>query len=221
MLNLSNIELIALNCINPEDSVKALLYSSKNIKFGAIKLFSHYKPANLPDQIQWIQIPKLTYQGASWFSIEESYKHCNLDYWLSIHDDGFVINPHLWDNKFLEYDWVGAPWPPEYEWLYTENRPGNRVGNGGFVLKSKKLLKTVSQTIKYRGGSDDVMICNDFYHTLFKKGIKYAPVEIAMKFSLENPIPECDFNLNNTFGFHGKGHKGTQFQEKLDLLKEI
>ena len=29
MLNLNNIELISVNCVYPEDSVKALLYSSK------------------------------------------------------------------------------------------------------------------------------------------------------------------------------------------------
>jgi len=51
-----------------------------------------------------------------------------------------------------------------------------------------------------------------------------------MKFSLESKIPECDFNLNNCFGFHGKGrpedvqvHDGYyhQFQEKIKLLDTI
>ena len=32
-----NIELISVNCVYPEDSVKALLYSSKDINFSKIK----------------------------------------------------------------------------------------------------------------------------------------------------------------------------------------
>ena len=33
---------------------------------------------------------------------------------------------------------------------------------------------------------------------LTEKGIKYAPVDLASKFSRESPIPE-----NHVFGFHG------------------
>jgi hypothetical protein len=51
-----------------------------------------------------------------------------------------------------------------------------------------------------------------------------------MKFSLESKIPECDFNLDNCFGFHGRGdprnscdHDGfyQQFQDKIKLLETL
>ena len=51
-----------------------------------------------------------------------------------------------------------------------------------------------------------------------------------MKFSLESKIPECEYNLNNCFGFHGRGypknvcdHDGEymQFQDKQKLLETI
>ena len=47
MINLSNIDLISVNCVDPENSVRALLYSSKDIEFGSLKLFAHYKPNNI------------------------------------------------------------------------------------------------------------------------------------------------------------------------------
>ena len=25
--------------------------------------------------------------------------------------DGHIVNPHLWTNEFLKYDYIGAPWP--------------------------------------------------------------------------------------------------------------
>jgi hypothetical protein len=69
-----------------------------------------------------------------------------------------------------------------------------------------------------------------YYDYFIANNCKYAPVEVAMKFSLESRIPECEYNLNNCFGFHGRGnpesvavHDGfyQQFQEKCKLLDTI
>ena len=65
------------------------------------------------------------------------------------------------------------------------------------------------------------------YDYFVSSGCKYAPVEIAMKFSLESVIPECEMNLDNCFGFHGKGDswvfkdKGHLFIEKMNLLNNM
>ena len=40
MINLSNIDLISVNCVDPENSVRALLYSSKDIDFAELVLIS-------------------------------------------------------------------------------------------------------------------------------------------------------------------------------------
>ena len=45
----------------------------------------------------------------------------------------------LWDPKFLNYDYIGALWPH-----YKENQ----VGNGGFSLRSKKLLESSRKLIE-------------------------------------------------------------------------
>ena len=40
-----------------------------------------------------------------------------------------------------------------------------------------------------------------------------------MKFSLELPVAECEYNLENTFGFHGKC--SAQHINKIQLLDEM
>lgn len=211
MKKLLNVDLISINCVNPEQSVKALLYSSEQIEFGSIKLFAHYKPSNITDKIEFILIEKLTHQTINWFAINKLSDYINNEFMLSIHDDGFVINADKWSDEFLEYDYIGAPWP-DLDWCKK-----NRVGNGGFVLKSKKFMN-LEQSLPYTPNHNDTYVTN-IHHDFFKMyGCKYAPVEVAGKFSLEHDIPEVEYDLNNTFGFHGKLTQ--QVLDKIKLLEK-
>jgi hypothetical protein len=223
ILNLNNITILCVDGVNPENGLKALKYSMKHINFGSAKLLSHIQPVNIPDTIQFVKIEKLTHDSYSPFMLHELHRYVDTDFCLTIHDDGFVINPHLWNDNFLNYDYVGAPWHhtiPYYGQKY-------RVGNGGFSLRSKKLIdlcKNLNST-----GHEDSTICIRNRDYLESNGCKFAPVEVAMKFSLEEQIDECEFNLNNTFGFHGRGDPNMdpsrghyqQFLNKIKLLKEI
>lgn len=211
MKQLPNIDLISVNCVNPEQSVKALLYSSKHIEFGSIKLLAHYKPNNLTSDIEYIEIPPQTHTSMNWFHLNKLPNYINNEFMLSIHDDGFIINPHLWLDEFLNYDYIGAPWP-QSEWCQK-----NRVGNGGFVLKSKKFLE-IESSIPYTLLHNDVVVTNIYYDHFTQFGCKYADLNLASKFSLELEIPECTFDLSNTFGFHGKHHQ--QSIDKIKLLEE-
>jgi len=220
-LNLDNITLLSYNNVNPLQSVKALLYSSKKIKFARMVLVSNKKPEKIPPEIEWIPTKGTSHKDSCEFPYKELPNIIKTEYYLGIHDDGFVINPHLWDNNWFNYDYIGAPWK-NYGQI-------NRVGNGGFVFKSNKFIQ-LTKHLQYRGTHDDGELTNDYYHFFTKCGCKYAPVEIAMKFSLESRIPECDYDINNCFGFHGRGnpnlisvHDGfyQQFQEKCKLLDEV
>jgi hypothetical protein len=80
------------------------------------------------------------------------------------------------------------------------------VGNGGFSLRSKKLLDIPSNFnmpfLEERGFyNEDGNICVYNRDFLLEHGIKYAPVDIAAKFSREILIPEYASIV--TFGFHG------------------
>ena len=60
MFKLDNVALLSINTHNPEASVKALRYSSKEIQFKNIKILSHRIPNNLifDDAIEFCKIPK-------------------------------------------------------------------------------------------------------------------------------------------------------------------
>jgi hypothetical protein len=73
-------------------------------------------------------------------------------------------------------------------------------------------------------GHEDANICIRYRDSLESHGCVFAPVDVAMKFSLEEQIPECEFNLNNTFGFHGRGDPNMDpsrghYQQFLDRIK--
>ena len=121
---------------------------------------------------------------------EELPQRLNTDFALIIQFDGFVLNPSSFTNFFYEFDYIGAPWP------------GATVGNGGFSLRSKRLIQTLTNyraSIRFND-PEDLTICRYLRPMLEdRNNIRFAPVEVARYFSVENenvkhPIP---------FGFHG------------------
>jgi hypothetical protein len=220
-IQLKNVTALSLNCVNPIQSAKALLYSAKHIDFAELILVSNERPANLPSDITFVKTNKTSHKDSCEFTYTELPDLIKTEYYLGLHDDGFVINPHLWNDDYFNYDYIGAPWKN-----YGQR---NRVGNGGFVLKSNKFIQ-LTRHIKYLGTHDDGELTNTYYNYFTHHGCKYAPVEVAMKFSLESKIPECDYNLDNCFGFHGRGKPETvsvhdgfyqQFQDKCKLLETV
>lgn len=220
-LQLKNISLISFNCVDPIRSAKALLYSSKHIDFAKMILVSNKKPVQLPSNIEFVETDAKTHKDSCQWTYTGLPYLVDTDYCLFIHDDGFVINPHLWNPEWLQYDYIGAPW--------KNFGQINRVGNGGFCLRSRKFFELMKR-IEYRGTHCDTELTNDYYQYFIQNGCRYAPVEVAMKFSLESRIFECEYDINNCFGFHGRGmpetisvHDGyyQQFQDKCKLLDGV
>lgn len=130
-------------------------------------------------------IPK-SKEEYSKFIINELPGLVTTDHVLIIQSDGFITNPECWMDDFLNYDFIGAPWPfPPY------------VGNGGFSLRSRKLLEAC-RGIYEEGVYEDVSICCRHRQELIAQGIKFAPLEVAAKFSREL-VPVS----GTTFGFYG------------------
>ena len=213
--NLNNVTLMCLNCVDPSLGVKALKYSMQDIEYGRVILFSHIKPDNLTDDIEYINIRKLTHHDSSWFMFKQLIEYIDTDFCLSIHDDGFVINPHLWLDEFLDYDYIGAPWAC------------GEVGNGGFTLRSKLFIETC-QLVPWNGEHDDWHACVTHKNFFMSKGCKFAPIDLAVKFSLEGIIDGYEYDLNKCLGFHGRGEeeylfkdRGQQFKDKIALLNLI
>lgn len=209
-LNLNNVTLICIEGTeNSEKAVLALEYSSQNIDFKETLLISPSSPP-LPHYIKHCHINKLTWDEYNKFITNELYQYFMTEYCILIQTDGFIINPHLWKDEFLKYDYIGAAWDFEKYPFQTNSispkiieskgiRGLNRVGNGGFTLRSKKLLETVANHPIKCSGPEDTFICHTIYDDLINQGITFAPVEIANIFS-KDPL----FDIESTFGFHGE-----------------
>jgi len=59
MLDLKNITLYMVDCVNPFHAMNALKYSSKDINFGRLLLASHERPSNLTNDVDFVKIPKI------------------------------------------------------------------------------------------------------------------------------------------------------------------
>ncbi len=222
-----------MNCINVHGGVAALNFSSKEIEFNNKILFSDKKVDGDFDFIKIDTISNIKQYNDFMLSLG---KYIKSPFVLVIQDDGHVINPKKWDEDYLKFDYIGAPWPNDKKWnsrwkKYNEvgekivhNLSFNRIGNGGFSLRSKKFLE-YSSTF-----SDTTFLAEDIFLNIFNYdyaknfGIKYPDIETAINFSYEIPLKgkslekkakKESLNLNNHFGWHGKHF--SNYQELLDL----
>lgn len=146
-----------------------------------------------------IIIPGFDIGGYSSYCVKELNNIVDSDFCLVFQLDGFILNPDLWDERFYDYDYIGAPWPIHFGGWVSE---GRQVGNGGFSLRSKKLLG-VTQDLPDTSNHEDTYIVFDKRDILDENDIKIAPLEIAVKFSVENAIDDSH-NIDTCFGFHSK-----------------
>lgn len=224
MINLSEVTLISIDTTkNIENTIKALHTSMSGISFGSVKLIANKKDvvdfqSELKSdgiEIENPVIPIDNYNDYNYYVIYKLYEHIKTSHCLLVQSDGFVLFPEKWNDAWLEYDYIGAPWP------YRENSYidpfGNhqRVGNGGFSLRSKKLLDVPNQVevvwetnnsnfywmppgvVNYH---EDGNICVHNRHVFEGQGCKFAPLEVAVHFSHESSLQENQGII--PFGFH-------------------
>jgi len=206
-LELPKITLIAVATRNVEATLQALLYSCKGIEFGSVKLLSHFTPFCKTGGINFIRIQKLKdIDEWSHFIVYELAKYIQTEYVLLIHADGYVVNPNSWRDEFMDYDYVGAPWPlPKDNFSYRDiSGKIVRVGNS-VSLRSKRLLElpTIAQ-IPWEADhgyfNEDGFICVKNKHLFEENGMRFAPLDVAKYFAHEAMIPEV-INIK-PFAFH-------------------
>ena len=222
MINLKNTTLVVVDTKQPHIAVKALEKTCESIDFKRVILFSNKKPFNFNNKFEFIEIPNITnLVEYSKFIVNKLPDYIDTDFVFSIHHDGFVINPDKWSDDFLKYDWIGAPWKKDAHFLYN----GERVGNGGVSIRSKKLMDLAK--MYDCDNHEDTFICCSLRPFLNNKGIKFAPLDLAAKFSIEFGSDDLNIQFEDVFAFHGK-HTPKHINEiknlhfkyyKEDLLK--
>lgn len=192
MLELSNVTLICMTNSKLEEHQRALDISSEKIKFGAVKLI-HRPDIDTIDK--WNKA--MVYELGS---------YVDTDYAIVIHHDGYIINPEMWNPDWLNYDYIGSPFPlPTDDFSYRDingviQRVGNSVG-----LRSKKLMDLPSKIgmewKSFHGFyNEDGYISVNMRHVFEEHGCKFAPLDVAIHFGREHDIPE---NIGlKTFLFH-------------------
>ncbi len=185
------IDLVAVACTKVPETIEAIRKCQAQMQFSRAVLFTDQELEL--EGIQVIKIPKLDYNGYNEFVAMKLWHYIGADYCLLVQNDGYIKDGTLWDEGFLRYDYIGAPWPPE---THFKDGIEIRVGNGGFSLRSRKLLRTPTALGLEFSDYDtcfpheDGFLCVHNRFALENYGIKFAPVEVAARFSTELTVPE-------------------------------
>lgn len=204
-LSLETVTLVSVTGISPAKNIRALQISRVDIEFGDVLLLTRKVPTRLPPGIQCREIKQdsWSYNEFSRFMLFELFKYVNTQYALFVHDKAFVLRPQSWSKEFLEYDYIGAPWQPNAH--FTNSGSEVRVGNGGFSLRSQKIMRAPTElSLPFTDNGtgyfhEDGQLCVYHRDQLENYGVKFAPVELAARFSTESWIEGA---VVQSFGFH-------------------
>ena len=191
MLNLSNVTLLCVETRDPGLAHWAIDKCLLGTSFGKVVLITNLDLVNSKrDDIEYIQAPPIRstkdYSDLLLTGIDQYVIGSHV---LVIQWDSFITHPNLWRNEFLDYDYIGPVWP---------HHPETPVGNGGFSLRSVKLLQAIKRPGFIKRHPEDYCICADNKAFLEKEcGIQFAPAEIAEQFAVERT------EWHDPFGFHG------------------
>ena len=204
VIKLDTVTLVAVTSVNVTATISAMKYSMRGIEFADSVLITHKKPWNLPAYIRYCHVDKIdNIDKFNHLMVYDLWRYVHTDYILLIHADGFVVHPEMWRDEFLQYDYIGAPWPLPDNPISYRDANGNicRVGNS-VSLRSYRLLKLPSEiNIEWKpqpmsdGGvmyNEDTFICVANKHLFEEHGMKIAPLDVAKYFAHERMIPELE-----------------------------
>lgn len=203
-LQLPDVTLVAVSSVKIPSTLHALTYSMRGIRFGRVLLVSDTRPSKLPDGVEFAAGPPLrSLDDYSRFMLYGLAEHIKTEFALVVQHDGYVVRPQRWDRRFLDYDYIGAPWRRNAH--FSPEGVNIRIGNGGFSLRSQRTLnapKDLGLPFTDNGTgylNEDGILCNYFRKRLEDHGIRYAPPALAARFSSEE---NCEETVADPFGFH-------------------
>lgn len=191
-LQLPSVTLCAASSVNVGATIDALRNSIEKVEFAECLLFTDARIDSPPPGLKIVSIEALR-SGTDYsdFLLRRLVGHVRTSHCLVVQWDGFVIDPSQWDTDFLQYDYIGAPWP--------QFDDGADVGNGGFSLRSARLLQACLDPAFVSAHPEDLAICRINRQLLESAhGIRFADRSTAERFAFERSKTET-----STFGFHG------------------
>lgn len=187
---------------------REIVITNHDPRIPGVELF---RANNLPDDKLMLWYSDMCVRGLNQFCGKD--EHMLIWQW-----DGFVVNPEMWAEEFLKWDYIGAPVVSPYwksfaaykkykhpEWKNPVKDDDAVVGNGGFSLRSKKFLEA-SASLQGFGESyhtEDMFLCIERRTELEAMGVKFCPTEIAAYFAKDQLDKRT---VGQCFGFHSRNH---------------
>ena len=219
---------LSISCIdtlNYEKTLVALKSTLNNTPATRVYWLSDRPcPESLHVPVDWIRIRRFDpakHVYNHWYSeacLRTIPAVCDTTHNIIIHHDGYGVNGGAWTDEFLEYDYIGAPW------LWWPD--GENVGNGGFTLRSRRLYDALldwrpsykteawpdlDPRFFYTDRTGQVTFCEDNllagpYRKYLEANynLKWAPIELAHRFSIEGSESYASPWFKRSLGFHGK-----------------
>ena len=194
MLHLPAVTLCLIETREHDLAQLALEDSERLVRFGDVLIFTDRVSQFQRADRRVVAVPdwptKMGWSRCFWYDV---VRHVRTSHALCIQWDSWVVDPTMWRDEFLEYDYVGAPW-----WY----KDGLNVGNGGFCLRSTKLMRFIR---KHRDqfpcitDLDDDLYSRKYGPTLRQCGFEWAPDSVAIDFAFETTRPD---ETARHFGFH-------------------
>jgi hypothetical protein len=194
-LHLPDVTLVMMDGTCPELAKLAVEDCLAAASFGDSVIFSD-APITV-DGARYVEVPK-------WRSLLDVINFVWLDlpfrittsHLLFCQWDGWIVDPAMWSDEFLQYDYIGAPW-----W-YDD---GLNVGNG-CGLRSIRLMRFLAvhqDRFPVPAGEDDGL-CRGYRPALEREGFRWASEHLASRFAFEctRPSPQSrHFMFHDSFNF--------------------
>jgi hypothetical protein len=190
-LKLPQVTICAVTSVNVKATMRALEASLGQIAFAECLLLTDADLLSDNREIRVVPIERIGSSAAySDFVLNQLVDHVDTSHCLIVQWDGHVLDAGRWASAFLDYDYIGASWP--------QFDDGYDVGNGGFSLRSRRLME-VCRTSGFRQiHPEDLAIGRINRQLLEERGMRFAPRHLADRFAAERAG-----NVQETFGYHG------------------
>ncbi len=190
-LSLPQLTLCAVSSVNVAATLRALEACLAQIDVATCKFFTD-SPVH-PDHPDITVVPIAPVTSSRAYSdilLSQMADHIDTSHCLVVQWDGHVVDASRWRPDFLDYDYIGASWP--------QFADGHDVGNGGFSLRSRRLMEACRDPAFRTHHPEDVAIGRINRAWLEGRGMRYAPRALADLFSTERAG-----DVSNSFGYHG------------------
>jgi hypothetical protein len=188
---LPQVTLCAVTSVNVAATIRALEASLEQIDFAACKLFTDCPVQPIHPGIKVVPISRISSSRRySDFLLSCLVDHVETSHCLVVQWDGHVLDAAKWRPEFLDYDYIGASWPQFID--------GHDVGNGGFSLRSRRLIEACRDPDFEPYHPEDVAIGRLNRLWLEERGMRFASRAVADLFSAER-----GGDISASFGYHG------------------